>query len=110
MKKPTDDVRSLQQGAKCPQRPGFHVGKGENAGAAEPVRFDFPPDPFAGIQLRTIPREQIQAQLTFVALYPLGHTLVNFTSKPIAAFLKRDEKKKEVSRYTRDLTPQPSSR
>ena len=39
-----------------------------DAGTAEPVRFDFPPNPFAGIQLRTIPGEQIQAQLTFVAL------------------------------------------
>jgi hypothetical protein len=68
MKKSTDDVRSLQQGAKSPQRLGLHVGKGENAGTSEPVRFDFPPDPFAGIQLRTIPGEQIQAQLTFVAL------------------------------------------
>jgi len=68
MKKSADDIRSLQQGAKGPERLGFHVGKGEDAGTAEPVRFDFPPDPFAGIQLRTIPGEQIQAQLAVVAL------------------------------------------
>ena len=108
MKKSADDIRSLQQGAKGPQRLGFHVGKGEDAGTSEPVRFDFPPDPFAGIQLRTIPGEQIQAQLAVVALDRLldlsgfvhRMTIPNQKTGALLPAIRRFKKRQMTSAFT----------
>ena len=68
-KKASDNVRTVQQEAKRTQGFRFHIVKGENAGATEPMRFDFPPHTFARIQLRTIRGEQMQACLCSSQLF-----------------------------------------
>jgi len=46
---------------------GFHVGESKNTRSPHPMRFNLPPNAFARIQLRTIPGQQVHAQLSLVA-------------------------------------------
>src|SRR3990172_7005112 len=48
------------------QRLRFHVRESENTSAPHPVRFHLSPDTFIRVQLRTVPGQQVQTQLSLI--------------------------------------------
>ena len=73
MEEPANFIGTIRQMTKSSQSFGLHVGKRENTGTTQPMRFDFSPNSFTWIQFRTIRRKQIQTKLSFVTANLLRH-------------------------------------
>src|SRR4030042_82545 len=51
----------------------FHIGQSKDASSTHPMRFDLPPNALIRVKLWAIARQQIQTQLSLIALNLLGN-------------------------------------
>ena len=73
MKETTNLIRATGQMAQSTHSFGFHVREAENPGSPHAVRFYLSPNTLARIQLRTISRQKMDAQLPLIGAYFLSY-------------------------------------